>query len=81
MFKSKQDVSPEGVIKDHQKETRFPFTDTNSLYEVKGKGKYWFQCQMQIGITRLLTPVLLTDFAIFTNNFGSKGHILIKMAI
>lgn len=62
-LESKQDVSPEVAIKDHQKETSFPFTEKNSLYEVKEKHKYWFQSQMQMGITKL--P--LTDFVIFTN--------------
>lgn len=31
MFKSKQDVSPEGVIKDHQKETLTISIDGNKL--------------------------------------------------
>lgn len=30
-LESKQDVSPEVAIKDHQKETSFPFTGKNSL--------------------------------------------------
>ena len=62
-LESKQDVSPEVAIKDHQKETSFPFTEKNSLYEVKEKHKYWFQSQMQMGITKLPLP----DFVIFTN--------------
>ena len=37
--------------------------ETNCFYEVKQKHKYWFQCQMLMGITNL--P--LTDFVIFTN--------------
>jgi len=41
-LESKQDVSPEIAIKDHQKETYFPFMEKNSLYEVKEKHKYWF---------------------------------------
>lgn len=62
-LESKQDVSPTVAIKDHQKETSFAFMETNSFYEVKEKHQYWFQCQMQMGITTL--P--LTDFVIFTN--------------
>ena len=62
-LESKQDVSPMIAIKDHQKDTNFPFMETNSFYEGKEKHKYWFQTQMQIGITKL--P--LTDFVIFTN--------------
>ena len=61
---SKQDVSPEVAIKDHQKEASFPFIEKNSLFEVKEKHKYWFQCQMQMGITAL--P--LTDFVVFTSS-------------
>ena len=62
-LESKQDVSPMIAIKDHQKDPSFLFTETNSFYEGKEKHKYWFQTQMQIGITKL--P--LTDFVIFTN--------------
>ena len=50
-LESKQDVSPEVAIKDHQKEASFPFIEKNSHFEVKEKHKYWFQSQMQMGIT------------------------------
>ena len=63
-LESKQDVSPEVVIKDHQQEASFPFIEKNSLFEVKEKHKYWFQSQMQMGITAL--P--LTDFVVFTSS-------------
>ena len=63
-LESKQDVSPEVAIKDHQKEANFPFIDKNSHFEVKEKHKYWFQSQMQMGITAL--P--LTDFVVFTSS-------------
>ena len=41
-LESKQDVSPEVAIKDHQKEASFPFIEKQSLFEVKEKHKYWF---------------------------------------
>ena len=63
-LESKQDVSPEVAIKDHRKEASFPFIEKQSLFEVKEKHKYWFQPQMQIGITAL--P--LTDFVVFTSS-------------
>ena len=63
-LESKQDVSPEEAIKDHQKEASFPFIKRNSHFEVKEKHKYWFQSQMQMGITAL--P--LTDFVVFTSS-------------
>ena len=47
-LESKQDVSPEVAIKDHQKEASFPFIEKQSLFEVKEKHKYWFQSQMQM---------------------------------
>lgn len=59
-----RDVSPEVAIKDHQKEASFPFIEKQSLFEVKEKHKYWFQSQMQMGITDL--P--LTDFVVFTSS-------------
>ena len=62
-LESKQDVSPTVAIKDHQKKTSFAFMETNSFYNMKEKHKYWFQCQMQMGITTLQ----LTDFFILTN--------------
>ena len=63
-LESKQVVSPEVAIKDHQKEASFPFTGKNSCFDVKEKHEYWFQTQMQMGITAL--P--LTDFVVFTNS-------------
>ena len=63
-LKSKQDVSPEVATKDHQKEASFPFIEKNSCFEVKEKDKYWFETQMQMGITAL--P--LTDFVVFTSS-------------
>ena len=63
-LESKQDVSPEVAIKDHQKEASFPFTGKNSCFDVKEKHEYWFQTQMQMGITAL--P--LTDFVVFTSS-------------
>ena len=63
-LESKQDVSPEVAIEQSQKEASFPFTKNNSFYEVKDKHKYWFQTQMQMGISTL--P--LTDFVIFTSS-------------
>ena len=62
-LESKQDVSPEVAIEQGQKEASFPFRKKNSFYEVKDKHKYWFQTQMQMGISTL-PP---TDFVIFTN--------------
>ena len=63
-LESKQDVSPEVAIKDHQKEASFPLIEKNSLFKVKEKHKYWFQSQMQMGVTAL--P--LTDFVVFTSS-------------
>ena len=60
-LESKQDVSPEIAIKDHQKQTNFPLMVKKTL--LKEKHKYWFQSQMQMGITKLS----LTDFVTFTN--------------
>ena len=51
-------------MKDHQKEASFPFIEKNSHFEVKEKHKYWFQSQMQMGITALN----LTDFVVFTSS-------------
>lgn len=63
-LESKQDFSPTNAIRDHQKETSFPFMETDSnKYEVKENHKYWFQSQMQMGITKLS----LTDFVVFTS--------------
>ena len=45
-LESKRNVSPMIAIKDHQKDTSFPFMETNSFYKVKEKHKYWFQTQM-----------------------------------
>ena len=48
-LESKQDVSPETAINNHQKESSFPFMEVNSVFVVKEKHKYWFQSQMQMG--------------------------------
>ena len=63
-LESKQVVSPEVAIKDHQKEASFPFIEKNSCFEVKEKHKCWYQTQMLMGITAL--P--LTDFVVFTSS-------------
>ena len=62
-LESKQDMSPEAAIKGHQKESSFPVMETNSFFVVKEKHKYWFQTQMQMGVS----GIPLTDFVIFTN--------------
>ena len=61
-LESKQVVSPEVAIKDHQKEASFPFIEKNSCFEVREKHKCW--TQMQMGIT---APPL-TDFVVFTSS-------------
>ena len=48
-LESKQDMSPETAINNHQKESSFPFMELNSVFVVKEKHKYWFQSQMQKG--------------------------------
>ena len=54
-----------GSYKRSSKGSQLPcYTEKNSLFEVKEKHKYWFQSQMQMGITVL--P--LTDFVVFTNS-------------
>ena len=63
-LESKQDMSPETAIDNHEKEISFPFMKLNSVFVVKEKHKYWFQSQMQMGVSGM--P--LTDFVIFTNN-------------
>ena len=60
---------------DHQKEASFPFIEKNSLFEVKEKHKYWFQCQMKTGITAL--P--LTDFVVFTSS--SYPIVVLKVTL
>ena len=71
-------MSPETAINNHQKESSFPFMELNSVFEVKENHKYWFQSQMQMGVS----GIPLTDFVIFTNNissFGSQSHIIVKV--
>ena len=51
-LESKQDMSPETAINNHQKESSFPFMELNSVFEVKENHKYWFQSQMQIIIKK-----------------------------
>ena len=63
-LESKQDMSPETAINNHQKESSFPFMELNSVFVVKEKHKYWFQSQMQMGVS----GIPLTDFVIFTSN-------------
>ena len=62
-LESKQDMSAEAAIKVHQKESSFPVMETNSFFVVKERHKYWFQTQMQMGVS----GIPLTDFVIFTN--------------
>ena len=59
-LESKQDMSPETAINNHEKESSFPFMELNSVFVVKEKHKYWFQPQMQLGVSGM--P--LTDFVI-----------------
>ena len=63
-LESKQDMSPETAINNHQKESSFPFIELNSVFVVKEKHKYWFQSQMQMGVS----GISLTHFVTFTNN-------------
>ena len=63
-LESKQDMPPETAINNHRKESSFPFIELNSVFVVKEKHNYWFQSQMQMGISR----IPLTDFVTFTNN-------------
>ena len=62
-LESKQDMSPEAAIKGNQKESSFPVMETNSFFVVKERHKYWFQTQMQMGVS----GIPLTDFVIFSN--------------
>ena len=73
-LESKQDASSEVAIKDHQKEASFPVIQKKTLFEVKKKHKYWFQSQMQMGITAL--P--LTDFVVFTS---SRSILVLKVTL
>ena len=63
-LESKQEMSPETAIDNHQKESSFPFMELNSDFVVKEKHKNWFPSQMQMGVS----GIPLTDFVIFTNN-------------
>ena len=46
-LESKQDVSPSDAIKNHQKETSFPFMETNCFYEVKQKHGFNVKCRWE----------------------------------